>query len=1712
MMRRKSARLIAVILSIVMVLSTLSPVFAVTWVDGTYTGTAAGFGGSVEVILQLAGDHITNIQASGPRETSTRWAEAIKILEAIKDRNGTEGVDIKTGATISSNAIIAATNNALKQASPEFSSGNGSANNPYVISNDTQLFWFAEQVNAGETFEGAHISLGADLELTKEWTPIGSSSTTAFAGVFDGKGHTISGMQIGTSAAPAATSYAGFFGQVKNTAEIRNLHLTDVEMVIRGVGTSYAGALVAFAKSSGSVGTILDNCTAEGSLDMENTTSTMAGGLIGFGNQYSLISNCGVDVELTIDAGSGILNAGGLIGMASINSMAINSYALGSVNGESRSTNDSNVGGLAGTLSGIYYNNYAAGVVTVIGDKVRAGGLAGNVGAAAVAIRSYWNADRTDGAGKLSGVLDASSVSKNGTTLASQEFADLMSGALSPTARIAGSDIAETKITTVTMGAITVRIDDEFYDWQLKNDHVVLSKDLWAQGEIDPAIFAGGTGTKADPYLVSNETQLRQFAVSLTAKLDYSGKYIALANDIALTQEWIPVGEGEYAFCGTFDGKGFTISGLSIGSSDSPKYDEIDTRYFGLFGVLEKAAVKDLNLEAQIYVEGEGSLYVGALAGYAENTLVDGLSVAGTVYGTSGNGSTGALWKANHFGGGLIGYQSEGALVNSVSQATVFSGAQGGLAESGGLVGLSNRALISNCFSTGNISGTAVRGKIEGREYEGTAAVGGIAGVFAGTMVQCYSSSATSTDTYSTYVGVLAGWVTGIGNLYKSYYTTDSVQTIEGKAISPVEYAGWLVGPGINDEGEAYSGSIAFGMEGITSAETGTEAFAAKLNANFNAFSVDVKTLWPQAELKTWGLSGGTVRPGAEMAAITYVKPDIPDAEYQGEYYDGIYFGRSKDKSLIVRAEIAADKITDLSVVSYSGESFDFTDLLQQVKDSNGVSKLTGTDAATINLKEAVSTVLTRAILWDTTGYGAVNPSIFAGGTGSKEDPYQISSEAQLHAFAASVNADESYEGKYIILKKNITLTEKWQSIGGNAPHVFRGSFDGNYKAISNLKTGSESAPANLAFAGLFSYLSKAEVKNLTLKDVEIHAKNSGSRNVYVAGLAASAGELYDPPCYISGVTVTGNISAQSGTGAAHIGAISGRLEKSVVNNCSTTVNLKAFSQSGSRVYAGGLLGIFARSAVVNNLAKGTITTISTVNKTASGGVTGFHSGVSFNNVTDMNLSSAKSTTDIGGIAGRNTGIGLMLPGYYSGSTAQKNGDVTLSPSVGIGVVVKGTEGGCGVVEGVEAYGSEAALVATLNENQENEALRERIQQLLKLWKVELPESITMGKWNASDGRLSLDQTGTGVSLLNGKQIKVEVPQDSESTGSSKGSGNNNKGTTKTETSTDKNGTVTTKIIDEKTGVVTTVSIKVNGDKTTRIDHSDGTASITMENKNGASSKTEINSSGQLVSVVSLSQSAASSAQGGVLTLPLPPAPLVSKSSTAPRITINAAGTKEVLVKFPVERITSGTVVVLMNQDGSESILKNSVPDADGVVALIPAGATVKIINNSKRFEDVSTSAWYQEAVDFASGRGILSGTTADSFSPQAQMTRAMLWTALSRYDGQTGTGGDTWYAPAQQWAKENNVSDGSSPEGNITREQLALILYRYGGSPAAQGNLGDFKDADEISSWAGPALQWAVERGILSGKDGGKLDPQAQASRAEVATILMRYIKEKNL
>ena len=148
---------------------------------------------------------------------------------------------------------------------------------------------------------------------------------------------------------------------------------------------------------------------------------------------------------------------------------------------------------------------------------------------------------------------------------------------------------------------------------------------------------------------------------------------------------------------------------------------------------------------------------------------------------------------------------------------------------------------------------------------------------------------------------------------------------------------------------------------------------------------------------------------------------------------------------------------------------------------------------------------------------------------------------------------------------------------------------------------------------------------------------------------------------------------------------------------------------------------------------------------------------------------------------------------------------------------------------------------------------------------------------------------------------------------------------------------------------------------------------------------------------------------------------------------------------------------------------------------------------------------WYADAVKYVTDKGLMNGTDDNQFSPSATTTRAMLMTVLARYAGEDTTGGATWYEKGMNWAKVKGVSDGTNPNANITREQLVTMMYRYAGSPKADGKLDSFSDAASVSTYAADAMQWAVANGIVNGSN-GKLNPQNNATRAEVAATLMRF------
>ena len=229
-------------------------------------------------------------------------------------------------------------------------------------------------------------------------------------------------------------------------------------------------------------------------------------------------------------------------------------------------------------------------------------------------------------------------------------------------------------------------------------------------------------------------------------------------------------------------------------------------------------------------------------------------------------------------------------------------------------------------------------------------------------------------------------------------------------------------------------------------------------------------------------------------------------------------------------------------------------------------------------------------------------------------------------------------------------------------------------------------------------------------------------------------------------------------------------------------------------------------------------------------------------------------------------------------------------------------------------------------------------------------------------------------------------------------------------------------------------------------------------------------------------------------------------SSTAPTVSIELPkGAGETKVEIPVSNANSGTVAVLVHPDGTEEVVKNSLPTENGIQLTVNGGATVKIVDNSKDFADTQNH-WAKDAIDFVSARGLVNGMNETTYAPDSSTTRAQLWTILARQNDADLSGGNTWYEKAQNWAKAKGISDGTDPDAAINRAQMVTMLWRAMGQPAA-GSAASFTDVPTDSYYA-QAVAWAVEHGITSGVGGGRFDPDAACTRAQIAAFLYRSMK----
>lgn len=305
-----------------------------------------------------------------------------------------------------------------------------------------------------------------------------------------------------------------------------------------------------------------------------------------------------------------------------------------------------------------------------------------------------------------------------------------------------------------------------------------------------------------------------------------------------------------------------------------------------------------------------------------------------------------------------------------------------------------------------------------------------------------------------------------------------------------------------------------------------------------------------------------------------------------------------------------------------------------------------------------------------------------------------------------------------------------------------------------------------------------------------------------------------------------------------------------------------------------------------------------------------------------------------------------------------------------------------------------------------------------------------------------------------------------------------------------------------------------------------GDVTVTTKNPDGSTTVTTTTSGG-LVSAVT---TAPDGTQSAVIQIPQNSGSRVD--AVMPALNVDGENTPEVSVQNNTGRPLSLTVpvsgantivAVRQNADGSETVIPYSIVDENGLRIKIEAGDhTLRLIDNKKSFDDVSDGHWASNSVDFVSSRELFNGMgSTATFAPTAPMDRAMMTTVLWRlaekpdadavelfHDVVAGS----YYEQAVAWGVAAGVvkgtDNGFEPNAPITRETLAVMLYRAAGSPTVVDEMPRrFTDGDQVAVWAQEAMIWCIQNDIIKGYPDNTLGSKAVATRAEVATMLQRFV-----
>lgn len=804
----------------------------------------------------------------------------------------------------------------------------------------------------------------------------------------------------------------------------------------------------------------------------------------------------------------------------------------------------------------------------------------------------------------------------------------------------------------------------------------------------------------------------------------------------------------------------------------------------------------------------------------------------------------------------------------------------------------------------------------------------------------------------------------------------------------------------------------------------------------------------------------------------------------------------------------------------------------------------------------------------------------FAGGTGTESDPYQIANGAELAYLASSVNSGETYTGKNFVLTANIDLNGlPWTPIGnsfsdalleGSNYRIFAGNFDGNGYTISNVSIGSETAPLEADVFGLFG-ATAGKISNLNLDTVSIHGiakiASIGAVIGFAGGLVGYSGG-YIENCHVTGLTM--DMSAPSNVYAAAycVGGLVGVLDETqLINECSVSGSITEKAGKGS---IGGLIGELGKAAKIT-YSRSDVTVNVKADSRGGANVGGFIGKGNGKTDAETIIRNCYATGNVtggaytGGFAGGLWGLNIKNC-YASGNVSQAAAAMasfvgtdasdpnyygSITSCFAIGSVTGSSPFRYAFAMQDATKRSEITNCYFAEENSsiknQNESAAAKPQEEMKTedFAAALNNGDNSNGWSFVNGQVLCGAEQADYSAVDAALAKIPADLTAYTDES-------------IETlSAAAEAVIRGKVIAKQAEVdamAAAIERAISDLVFKPADYTAVDAAIAKANALNENDYIDFSAVKAALEAVVRGKNITEQFEVDAMAKAIEDAiaALVKKPSSGgpssgvffPSYPVTIPGkTENGTVTVSTKNATSGsTVTITVKPDSGYQLDDLTVTDKNGdelkltdkgngkYTFTMPASkvevnaAFVKEVEISP-FSDVSTSAYYYEAVKWAQEKGITGGIGNGLFGPNQPCTRAQIVTFLWRAAGSpvvnyamnmSDVPEGSYYAEAVRWALSEGITTGTtentfSPDSECTRAQAVAFLFRYAASEAVtlQELVSGFSDADSVPGYALPAMNWALAEEIVQG-NGSKLMPNDSCTRAQIVTFLLRAYQGK--